>query len=111
MKLEMLKNGSRDGKLAIVSRDLTRYTDASFLALILQPSFDDWRRIFTHLTILAGSLEIGSVPFLRSHGYDAHLPLPHVYQRLGGSDAFIGHVIRSNLPARHVTPRSMRLYQ
>ena len=29
MKLATLKNGTRDGRLVVVSRDLTRYTDAS----------------------------------------------------------------------------------
>ena len=32
MKLATLKDGTRDGKLVVVSRDLTRFTDASFLA-------------------------------------------------------------------------------
>ena len=31
MKLATLKNGTRDGKLVVVSRDLTRFADASFL--------------------------------------------------------------------------------
>ena len=36
MKLATLKNGTRDGKLVVVSRDLTRFTDASFLVSTLQ---------------------------------------------------------------------------
>ena len=32
MKLASMRNGRRDGRLAVVSRDLTRATDASFLA-------------------------------------------------------------------------------
>ena len=90
MKLATLKNGSRDGKLVIVSRDLTRYTDASFLAPNLQAALDDWRRISPHLAALAESLEVGSVPSSRFHENDAHSPLPRAYQRLGGSDAFAG---------------------
>ncbi|PWK75475.1 fumarylacetoacetate hydrolase family protein [Aminobacter sp. AP02] len=90
MKLATLKNGSRDGKLVIVSRDLTRYTDASFLAPSLQAALDDWRRISPHLAALAESLEVGSVPSSRFHEHDAHSPLPRAYQRLGNGDAFVG---------------------
>lgn len=100
MKLATLKNGSRDGKLVIVSRDLTRYTDASFLAPNLQAALDDWRRISPHLAALAGSLEIGSVPSSRFHEHDAHSPLPRAYQRLGGGDAFAGPRDPIELPGK-----------
>jgi fumarylacetoacetate (FAA) hydrolase len=91
MKLATLKNGSRDGKLVIVSRDLTRYTDASFLAPTLQAALDDWQRIFPHLAALAESLEHGSVPSSRFHEHDAHSPLPRAYQWADGS-AYVNHV-------------------
>lgn len=90
MKLATLKNGSRDGKLVVVSRDLTRFTDASFLAPTLQAALDDWRRISPHLATLAESLETGSVPSLRFHEHDAESPLPRAYQHSGGVDAFTG---------------------
>ncbi|RWF06415.1 MAG: 2-keto-4-pentenoate hydratase, partial [Mesorhizobium sp.] len=41
MKLATLKDGTRDGKLVVVSRDLTRFTDASFLVPTLQAALDD----------------------------------------------------------------------
>ena len=90
MKLATLKNGSRDGKLVVVSRDLTRFTDASFLARTLQAALDDWRRISPHLATLAESLETGSVPSSRFHEHDALSPLPRAYQHSGGVDAFAG---------------------
>jgi fumarylacetoacetate (FAA) hydrolase len=55
MKLATLKNGTRDGKLVLVSRDLTRSTDASFLAPTLQAALDNWRRIAPHLEALAST--------------------------------------------------------
>jgi fumarylacetoacetate (FAA) hydrolase len=91
MKLATLKNGSRDGRLVIVSRDLTRYTDASFLVPTLQAALDDWPRIFPHLAALAESLELGSVPAARFHEHDAHSPLPRAYQWADGS-AYVNHV-------------------
>ena len=67
MKLATLKNCTRDGSLAVVSRDLTRFADASFLAPTLQAALDDWARIAPHLAALAESLELGSVPSERFH--------------------------------------------
>ncbi|MCA0278110.1 MAG: fumarylacetoacetate hydrolase family protein [Proteobacteria bacterium] len=90
MKLATLNDGSRDGKLVVVSRDLTRYTDASFLAPNLQAALDDWRRISPHLASLAGSLEVGSVPSARFHEHDAGAPLPRIYQRVGGGTSLTG---------------------
>lgn len=90
MKLATLKDGSRDGKLVVVSRDLTRCTDASFLTPTLQAALDDWRRIAPHLAALAQSLEVGAVPSLRFHEHDAHSPLPRAYQHIGCGDVFAG---------------------
>lgn len=91
LKLATLKNGTRDGRLVVVSRDLTRYTDASFLASTLQAALDDWARIAPHLAALAESLEHGSVPSERFHEHDAMSPLPRAYQWADGS-AYVNHV-------------------
>jgi fumarylacetoacetate (FAA) hydrolase len=91
MKLATLRNGTRDGRLVIVSRDLTRFTDASFLAPTLQAALDDWRRISPHLATLAESLEHGAVPSERFHEHDALSPLPRAYQWADGS-AYVNHV-------------------
>ncbi len=91
MKLASLKNGSRDGQLVVVSRDLTRYTDASFLVPTLQAALDNWARVSPHLSAMAESLEVGSVPSLRFHEHDAESPLPRAYQWADGS-AYVNHV-------------------
>lgn len=91
MKLATLKDGTRDGRLVVVSRDLTRCTDASFLARTMQGALDDWRRIAPHLEALSESLEHGSVPSERFHEHDARSPLPRAYQWADGS-AYVNHV-------------------
>jgi fumarylacetoacetate (FAA) hydrolase len=91
MKLATLKNGTRDGKLAVVSRDLTLCTDASFLAPTLQAALDDWHRIAPHLSALADSLDVGAVPAERFHEHKAHAPLPRAFQWADGS-AYVNHV-------------------
>ncbi|MBL8583615.1 MAG: fumarylacetoacetate hydrolase family protein [Rhizobiaceae bacterium] len=91
MKLASLRNGTRDGRLVLVSRDLTRFTDASFLAPTLQAALDDWRRIAPHLATLGESLEHGAVPTERFHEHSALSPLPRAYQWADGS-AYVNHV-------------------
>ncbi len=99
MKLATMNDGSRDGKLAVVSKDLTRYTDASFLVPTLQAALDNWMRVAPHLAAMAESLETGAVPSLRFHEHDAHSPLPRAYQWIDvsaagpvqrASDTFVG---------------------
>jgi len=53
MKLATLKNGARDGRLVVVSRDLTRYTDAARIAPTLQAALDDWETTAPKLASLA----------------------------------------------------------
>ncbi|NOX93728.1 MAG: fumarylacetoacetate hydrolase family protein [Alphaproteobacteria bacterium] len=90
MKLASLKNG-RDGKLVVVSKDLTRYADASVVIPTLQAALDDWERLAPELTALAQGLEAGSVPVERFHERECASPLPRAYQWADGS-AYINHV-------------------
>jgi fumarylacetoacetate (FAA) hydrolase len=90
MKLASLKHG-RDGRLVVVSTDLTRATDAFFIAPTLQAALDDWERIGPRLADLAEQLEHGSVPAFRFHEHDCASPLPRAYQWADGS-AYVNHV-------------------
>ena len=91
MKLATLRNGSRDGRLVVVSRDLTRATDAARIAPTLQAALDDWEHIAPRLAQLAEQVEIGSVPTFRFHEHECESPLPRAYQWADGS-AYINHV-------------------
>src|SRR5918992_4508463 len=90
MKLASLKHG-RDGRLVVVSRDLTRATDAFIIVPTLQAALDDWRRCGPALADLAEGLEHGSVPSFRFHEHDCASPLPRAYQWADGS-AYVNHV-------------------
>ncbi|MEI8145728.1 MAG: fumarylacetoacetate hydrolase family protein [Alphaproteobacteria bacterium] len=90
MKLASLKHG-RDGRLVVVSRDLTRATDAFPVVATLQAALDDWARMGPRLKDLADQLELGSVPSFRFHEHDCASPLPRAYQWLDGS-AYVNHV-------------------
>jgi fumarylacetoacetate (FAA) hydrolase len=90
MKLASLKHG-RDGRLVVVSKDLTRATDAFIVAPTLQAVLDDWERHAPHLRDLAEQLELGSVPSFRFHEHHCASPLPRAYQWADGS-AYVNHV-------------------
>ncbi|HLM40272.1 MAG TPA: fumarylacetoacetate hydrolase family protein, partial [Microvirga sp.] len=90
MKLSSLNQG-RDGRLVVVSRDLTRATDAFFIVPTLQGALDDWDRVAPRLQDLSAQLELGSVPSFRFHEHDCASPLPRAYQWADGS-AYVNHV-------------------
>ena len=90
MKLASLKAG-RDGKLVIVSKDLSKMTPADDIAATLQAALDDWDAISPKLQERAHKLEQGEVS---SEPFDVdklHSPLPRAYQWADGS-AYINHV-------------------
>ena len=90
MKLASLAHG-RDGRLVVVSKDLTRATDAFPVVATLQAALDDWQRHAPRLADLAEGLDHGSVPSFRFHEHDCAAPLPRAYQWLDGS-AYVNHV-------------------
>jgi len=90
MKIASLKHG-RDGRLVVVSRDLTRGTEATGIAPTLQAALDDWERVSPHLHDLAEQLEHRAVPDFRFHEHDCAAPLPRAYQWADGS-AYVNHV-------------------
>lgn len=91
MKLATLDNGTRDGRLVVVSRDLAFATDAHVIAPTLQQALDDWTRRAPKLEALATELEMGAVPRERFREHDALSPLPRAYQWIDGS-AYLNHV-------------------
>jgi fumarylacetoacetate (FAA) hydrolase len=90
MKLASLKHG-RDGRLVIVSNDLTRCTDASRIAPTLQAALDNWDETEPHLRELSQSLEVGAAPVERFHERACASPLPRSFQWADGS-AYVNHV-------------------
>jgi fumarylacetoacetate (FAA) hydrolase len=92
MKLATLKNGSRDGTLVIVSRDLSRYVSAAAIAPTLQAALDNWDFTAPQLAALYEQLNTGAVPDAKPFDQAAaHSPLPRAYQWADGS-AYINHV-------------------
>ena len=92
MKLATIKDGTRDGRLAVVSRDLTRALDAAAVARTLQGAIEDWDRAAPRLADLYAELNAGAArhaaPFVPAQ---CHAPLPRAYQWVDGS-AYVNHV-------------------
>ncbi len=90
MKLASLKGG-RDGRLAVVSRDLSRALPAGEVAATLQDALDDWPRRKPALEALARELESGRAQGVPFDPAEALSPLPRAYHWVDGS-AYVNHV-------------------
>ena len=92
MKLATLKDGSRDGQLAVVSRDLKTAHLATHIAPSLQAVLDDWSFLAPQLQELSTALNEGRTR--HSFAFDPKhcmAPLPRAYQWADGS-AYVNHV-------------------
>lgn len=92
MKLATLRDGSRDGVLAIVSHDLATMAQAAHIAPTMQAAIEDWASIAPQLADLAEHLSAGDVEGAMPYEPGRlESPFPRAYQFLDGS-AYLHHV-------------------
>ena len=92
MKLATLRDGTRDGRLAVVSRDLAAAAWADGIAKTLQQALDDWSSTAPRLAGLAATLDAGSAQGVFAFDPKAALaPLPRGHHWVDGS-AYVNHV-------------------
>jgi fumarylacetoacetate (FAA) hydrolase len=93
MKLASLRRGDRDGRLAIVSRDLTRCQLVPGIAPTLQAALDDWSAVQPRLAERAAALELSSASseVMAFDPAQCAAPLPRAYHWVDGS-AYVNHV-------------------
>ena len=91
MKVSSLNNGTRDGQLVVVSRDLQRCVAATDIAPTLQAALDDWGRCVSALQDMANRLESRELEGTPFDPARAMAPLPRAYQWVDGS-AYVNHV-------------------
>ena len=92
MKLATLKDGSRDGQLAVVSRDLASAHFPTGIASTMQQLLDDWNFVSPQLEDLYATLNGGKAR--HAFAFDpaqCHAPLPRAFQWSDGS-AYLNHV-------------------
>ncbi|MES2533108.1 MAG: fumarylacetoacetate hydrolase family protein [Pseudomonadota bacterium] len=91
MKLASLKNGRKDGRLVVVSRDLRRAVDAAAIAPTLLDAVERWHATASQLAGLYDALNAGTAA--DAFDFDpaaAAAPLPRAPQWCDGS-AFLNH--------------------
>ena len=99
MKLASLKAGGRDGTLIVVSRDLTRATRVTDVALTLQAALEDWGNTAPRLNRVYELLNESNAQTINGEevfALDAAAlaaPLPRAYEFVDGS-AYLPHVER-----------------
>jgi fumarylacetoacetate (FAA) hydrolase len=91
MKLATLRDGTRDGRLVVVSRDLARCMSVPGIATTLQQALDDWRPSAMELQEVFDLLNDGSVAGEPFDEAACLSPLPRAYQWADGS-AYVNHV-------------------
>jgi len=90
MKLASLKGG-RDGRLVVVSCDLSRMAPAAEIAPTLQAALDDWDVVLPRLQDLYQSLNSEEITGETFDQADCASPLPRAFQWADGS-AYVNHV-------------------
>jgi fumarylacetoacetate (FAA) hydrolase len=106
MKLATLKDGSRDGQLVVVSRDLATCHYATGIATKLQQVLDDWNFLSPQLQDLYDSVNNGKAR--HAFAFDTAqcmAPLPRAYQWADGS-AYINHVELVRLARNSTVPET-----
>ena len=106
MKLATYKDGSRDGQLLVVSRDLSTAHYATGIAQRLQQVLDDWNYLAPQLEDLYQTLNSGKAR--HAFPFDPKLcmaPLPRAYQWADGS-AYLNHVELVRASRKSVVPES-----
>lgn len=91
MKLATERTGTPDGRLLVVSRDLSQVVEAHRIAPTLQKALERWDDVLEPLSALYASLNSGTAAGVRPFRAEAlAAPLPRAWQWLDGS-AFPSH--------------------
>ena len=93
MKLASLKQGSRDGTLIVVSKDLSKAIAVPGIAATLQQALEKWDSVSHHLQVIYEDLNNGEQleDVFAFDPKQCASPLPRSYQWLDGS-AYVNHV-------------------
>ena len=108
MKLATIHDGSRDGQLAVVSRDLKTAHMADAICPTMQAALDDWAFIAPQLDNLYAQLNAGQAR--RAFEFEPKrcmAPLPRAYQWADGS-AYLNHVELVRHARNAAMPESFR---
>ena len=91
MRLATLRDGTRDGRLAVVRRDGAALAAAGSVAATLQAALDDWERCQGKLRALSDDLDRGRLAGEPLDPARLDAPLPRAYEWVDAS-AYLTHV-------------------
>lgn len=92
MKLGTIDNGTRDGQLVLVNKNLTKAVKVPTIVATMQQAMDNWEKCESLLRVAAGQLEEGKIDGIFDFT-DAKImaPIPRAYHWADGS-AYVTHV-------------------
>ncbi len=91
MRLATLRNGTRDGALAVVRKDGAALAPTAAIARTMQQALDDWDACAPRLRQLAADLDRGAVAGQPVVAEALHAPLPRAFEWVDGS-AYLNHI-------------------
>lgn len=107
MKLATLRDTTRDGKLVVVSRDNTRFIEASNIAKTMQEALDRWDEVKPLLESLYKDLSSGITKGQAAAVEKFAAPLPRAYEWIDGS-AYINHVLLVRKARNAEPPKTLK---
>lgn len=107
MKLATLYDGTRDGALVVVSRDLSRHVPAGAAAPTLQAALDRWDDVAPLLRDVYDKLNADGAMGAPFDAEQAASPLPRAYEWIDGS-AYINHVVLVRKARNAEPPATLR---
>jgi fumarylacetoacetate (FAA) hydrolase len=107
MKLATLRDGTRDGRLIVVSRNGERFLVGSDVAPSMQAALDDWDRTEPLLRELGASVEDEDTPTEPMDVGRLLAPLPRAYEWVDGS-AYLSHIALVRKARGAEPPKTLR---
>lgn len=107
MRLATIENSTRDGALAVVSRDGLRCARAAGIASSLQDALDRWDEVEGSLLALSADLNADRVHSQPLESVTLKAPLPRAYEWVDGS-AYINHIVLVRQARGAAPPETLR---
>jgi fumarylacetoacetate (FAA) hydrolase len=104
MKLASLKSG-RDGRLLVVTKDLTRASDAAEVAPTLQAALDEWEMLAPQLREISDKLNRGVIDGFPFDPSRCGAPLPRAFHWADGA-AYLNHLELARMARGAELPKS-----
>jgi len=107
MKLATLRDGTRDGQLVVVSRDLSRCVPVANITKTMQGALDDWDAVAPVIDKIYRELNANPAMGSAFDQNKALSPLPRAFEWIDGS-AYINHIVLVRKARGAEPPKTLR---